>query len=254
MSPRGATTTQDRAADRAEQLLEAAATLFYQKGYHATTIEDIGASLGITGPALYRYYKRGKPQLLTTLFEGTMQYLIDTSSGLEAEARSGAEALQALVNFHVDYVMANRARMRIIPTEVKSLPDEARARFRAAQAQYAQAWANTLRRARQDLSNNEAITIATGVLALINQFPRRQNELEDDKLRSLVVSMALAALHVPVDAEHPHVTVQASSAQAGRPRRRRAAAGGQGRSAPTGKPGGSALERPAPVDGHGDEH
>jgi AcrR family transcriptional regulator len=204
--------TSPKSEARANELLDAAAVLFNAKGYHATTIDDIGSALGMTGPALYRYYK-GKPQMLTTLFEGTLEFLLEHSGVVESEARSGTEALHGLVHFHVDYVLSNRARMHIIRAEVNALPEDARARFRASQQAYLQSWANTLRRARQDLSNREALTIVAGVVALANQYARRANELEDDALRGLVMSMCIAALHAPVPAtEHEADLVLADTA------------------------------------------
>ena len=36
--------------------MRAAQQLFAQKGYDGTSIEDIGAAVGLTGPAIYRHF------------------------------------------------------------------------------------------------------------------------------------------------------------------------------------------------------
>lgn len=52
-----------RAVERQRQLTVVAARLFQARGFHNVTLDEIAAELGITGPALYRYF-RGKQGLL----------------------------------------------------------------------------------------------------------------------------------------------------------------------------------------------
>ncbi|MDO4475792.1 MAG: helix-turn-helix domain-containing protein [Lachnospiraceae bacterium] len=56
-----------------EKILGAALELFSQKGYDATTIDEIGDAVGMKGPALY-YYFRGKEDLLEGLIEAVGQH------------------------------------------------------------------------------------------------------------------------------------------------------------------------------------
>jgi AcrR family transcriptional regulator len=41
---------------RRDQLLGAAALLFRRRGYHSVGVDDIGAAVGMSGPAVYRYF------------------------------------------------------------------------------------------------------------------------------------------------------------------------------------------------------
>ena len=54
--------------NRREQLLKAAARLFWDRGYHAVTLEEIGAAAGIAGPSIYSHFA-GKTDLLRTITE-----------------------------------------------------------------------------------------------------------------------------------------------------------------------------------------
>ncbi|NUP53947.1 MAG: TetR/AcrR family transcriptional regulator, partial [Catenulispora sp.] len=56
------------AEDRREQILAAAARLFWDRGYHAVTLEEIGAAAGIAGPSIYSHFA-GKTDLLRTITE-----------------------------------------------------------------------------------------------------------------------------------------------------------------------------------------
>ncbi|MCR5629741.1 TetR/AcrR family transcriptional regulator [Eubacterium sp.] len=49
-----------------ERLMETALTLFSQKGYAATSVDEIAESIGIKGPNLYKYFK-GKEDLFEQL-------------------------------------------------------------------------------------------------------------------------------------------------------------------------------------------
>ena len=51
-----------------EKLIDAALTLFSEKGYDATSVDEIAQSIGMTGPIIYNYFK-GKEDLLNCVFE-----------------------------------------------------------------------------------------------------------------------------------------------------------------------------------------
>lgn len=46
-----------RSAGRKEEILKVATEIFSRKGYHATTLEEIGSELGMTRPAFYHYFQ-----------------------------------------------------------------------------------------------------------------------------------------------------------------------------------------------------
>ena len=63
LTPRGA--NNDR---RWQEVLDAAATLFEQKGYQATTLQDVASKVKILAPSLY-YYIRTKEDLLFSVMK-----------------------------------------------------------------------------------------------------------------------------------------------------------------------------------------
>ncbi len=69
---------------RRDQILNAAATLFRRRGYHAVGIDDIGAEVGVSGPAVYRHFP-SKQALLESVIAAYV-------SGLADERRSRAQA------------------------------------------------------------------------------------------------------------------------------------------------------------------
>src|SRR5687768_7576026 len=63
-------------ADRRQAILTAAATLFAQRGYAGVTIEDLGAAVGVSGPAVYRHFP-GKAAVLAAILQGASRTLLD---------------------------------------------------------------------------------------------------------------------------------------------------------------------------------
>src|SRR3712207_7203981 len=65
---------------RREQILQAAAQLFAERGSRAVGVDDVGAAVGVTGPAIYRHFA-GKDAMLARSEEHTSelqsrQYLV----------------------------------------------------------------------------------------------------------------------------------------------------------------------------------
>ena len=46
----------DRPVERRQQILDVAAGLFAQRGFHGVSVGDIGKAVGVSGPALYKHF------------------------------------------------------------------------------------------------------------------------------------------------------------------------------------------------------
>src|SRR2546425_4304299 len=61
--------------ERSEEVYAAALRLFREKGYHATSMQDIAAAVGLYKGSLYHYIG-GKQDLLVQVFERAMSTLL----------------------------------------------------------------------------------------------------------------------------------------------------------------------------------
>jgi len=77
-----------------KKIVEAAYSLFLDKGYHATTMSSIAESLGVTKPAIYQYFP-GKEDLYAAVAEHGREELasILERSFNNRDLRSGSEVL-----------------------------------------------------------------------------------------------------------------------------------------------------------------
>src|SRR3954463_3542383 len=85
-------------ASRREQILAAAAELFARHGFHGVGIDDIGAAVGISGPALYRHF-RSKDAMLGEMLTAISEVLLDGGQSRAEKYGDANVLLPELVRF-----------------------------------------------------------------------------------------------------------------------------------------------------------
>src|ERR1700722_128315 len=110
----------DRVPVTAAVIAAAALELFARKGYVATTMEDIGAALGIRGPSLYKHVQSKQDLLVAIAGQGPVALLREQHQIL---ARGGdvTRRLRATVYALVNYVCENRLSATVGRREVDHL-------------------------------------------------------------------------------------------------------------------------------------
>lgn len=93
---------QDR-ADKREAVLRAAVRMFNAYGFHATSLDDVAASLGISKPTIY-HYLGNKEQVLIECVTRGLEPLRNAAEQARAQAGSGLERLR---RFLIDYARTN---------------------------------------------------------------------------------------------------------------------------------------------------
>jgi len=172
-------------APRRELLLAAAADLFATRGYHAVGIDDIGAAAGITGPGVYRHFA-SKQALL--------QSLCELAVGRMVEAARHTEGLEALVDLHVDFVVRERALIRVWLREQWTLDKEARRSSLVHLRAYEEVWREALSARRPDLARDQVALVVSAVLGMLNTTSHVESALSAEDRRTSLRAVALAAL------------------------------------------------------------
>src|SRR3954471_15151955 len=177
---------------KGEQILSAAAELFARHGFHGVGIDDIGAAVGISGPALYRHF-RSKDAMLGEMLTSISERLLDGGQQ-RVEASSGPEdALRALVGWHVDFALDDPALITVQIRNLANLTDPDRRRVRALQRRYVEVWVETMQRTVREVDEPTARAAAHAVFGLINSTPHSAH-LDRDQMAALLSRMALASL------------------------------------------------------------
>lgn len=74
-------------------VLQAAAQLFNERGFHATSLDDVAARLKVSKPTVYYYVKNKEDILLQCVRQG-LQMTLDE---IEASRRAGGQAIDQLI-------------------------------------------------------------------------------------------------------------------------------------------------------------
>jgi AcrR family transcriptional regulator len=173
---------------RRDLILQAAAELFAQRGFHGVSIDDLGAAAGIAGPGVYRHF-RSKDAVLGELLLTVSEDLL-SGAQQRLEFTDPEHGLEVLVAAHVQFAVAHPSLITLQAHDLDSLNEVDRRRVRRLQRQYLEVWVSTLR-ATSEVDQETALAAVHAVIGLINSTPHSART--DDATRMLH-AMALAAL------------------------------------------------------------
>jgi AcrR family transcriptional regulator len=148
----------------------------------------------VTGPALYHHFKGKEAMLAAALYPVSENLLTGGRARVAQHADDAAAALVALVDFHVDFALANPAVIALHLHELDRLPEQPRREIRRLQRLYVEVWVNTLTGLRPELSAAEARVLAHATFGLMNSTPFLSVEVDRVRSAALLRAAALAAL------------------------------------------------------------
>lgn len=173
--------------------MRVAARLFARRGFHGVSIAELGAAVGISGPALYRHFP-GKEALLAEMLVGISDYLLDGAKTRVAQAQGPRQALTELVDFHVDFALRHPELITVQDRDLANLPEQPRRQVRALQRAYLEIWVDTLRKLTPGLSAEAARIAAHGAFGLLNSTPHSATTADPPQVAALLRQMAITAL------------------------------------------------------------
>ena len=182
-----------RPGGRREQILAVAAQLFARHGFHGVSIADLGAAVGVSGPALYRHFP-GKEALLAELLVGISEHLLAGGQRIAATEPDPRRALAALVAFQADFARREPELIVVQDRDLANLPATAQRRVRRLQRTYVEIWVDTLRRIHPDLPADAARIAAHGAFGLLNSTPHSGGGPDAAALLPRLAMAALRAL------------------------------------------------------------
>lgn len=190
-------TARDRAkAERSDAILREAARLFAERGYNGVSLEDIGAAVGVSGPAVYRHFA-GKQALLGAVLVKVSEDLVAGGTRVAAEGSPDAR-MRALVEFHVDFALGHADVIRVHDREVAQLAPGDHAEVRRLQRAYIELWMKTLAPL-VDTDTDELRLRVQACFGLINSTPHstRAASRTHSATATVLAAMAESALRAP---------------------------------------------------------
>jgi TetR/AcrR family transcriptional regulator, cholesterol catabolism regulator len=117
------------------EILTAAADRFRDRGYRATTLDEIARHVGMSKATLYGYF-RSKEQLLAAIFHRTMTLFEQELLKIRESGLSPDEELRRVIRHHVRTVIAERSFLTVFFGEEAHLPRQLRRAITRRKARY----------------------------------------------------------------------------------------------------------------------
>jgi len=144
-------------------ILDAAAALFAQKGFHNASMSALAEACGISKPLLYHYY-RDKEHILFDIADSYIDRLLAIVAEVEARALDDEAHFSALVTrFMEEYEHAHDEHI-VLVQDVKFLQREQAAQVAEKQRQLVSAFADAVSRIEPDLKRSKLERPVTMIL------------------------------------------------------------------------------------------
>ncbi|WP_408925311.1 TetR/AcrR family transcriptional regulator [Corynebacterium sp. YSMAA1_1_F7] len=152
---------------RRVELLRAAARIMANKGFHGTSLEEVGEAAGISGPAVYRHFP-GKEEILTELMTGISEHMLSEAQKIVDGLTDPRERLAVLIDFQVDFALSQPELIRLHNRELFRMGEAGRGCVRSVQGSYLKLFAEALAKMDSHYQGEAGRITAQLVVGMIN--------------------------------------------------------------------------------------
>ncbi|MEA2001016.1 MAG: TetR/AcrR family transcriptional regulator [Actinomycetota bacterium] len=163
----GATRTRD-------DVVAAAGRLFAQRGFHGTSMRDLGEELGMLGSSLYSHVQ-GKNELLVEVIGRGAEFFNGVVTDATMADGPAVDELRHLVYGHVHVVVEHIDEARTFLFESRFLPEADRLKIVAMRDAYEEAYRSAIERAEEEgslVQGIDARMTAIFILSVLNALIR----------------------------------------------------------------------------------
>src|ERR1700676_4878580 len=169
----GRSASKSKPGTRLQEVLKSAANIFFAKGFHATSIEDVARDVGMLKGSLY-YYIKSKDDLLFKLLLAGIE---DGDAYIAQHIDSNGEPvvqLERAIRAQIDYIIQNKIQFGLFLHEFDSLSGKRQHKLIAVMSRYNSRFVELVRRAQQQgkVMEGEPWLIVNGILGMCNWLYR----------------------------------------------------------------------------------
>lgn len=183
--------------DQREMILEHAAQLFANRGYSATSMNQVAEACGFSKALLYHYY-RDKYSLLVSIAENHVSRLEGLVADVDAQKLDPEAHLRELIRRFVQEYAGARHAHRVLTEDVKFMEEGDRERVLGTQRKVVSGFARAVIELRPDLRDAALAKPLTMLLfGMINWmfiWMRPDGELDYDAMAPVVADLFLGGL------------------------------------------------------------
>jgi TetR/AcrR family transcriptional regulator, cholesterol catabolism regulator len=178
--------------DSRQEILRIAARLFQQRGYDATSMNDVAAALKLSKGGLYHHFQ-SKDEILFEIMDHAMQITQERVINAVSGIADPEERLRALIRRHIEVVLSPRDReITVMLHENHPLPPALRKRINARKKNYIHFLENLIAEVQEEAQKSRRISsrvspraAAFALLGMINwiyQWYKPEGELQAENL------------------------------------------------------------------------
>ncbi|MFA5919440.1 MAG: TetR/AcrR family transcriptional regulator [Candidatus Nanopelagicaceae bacterium] len=176
-----------------ERLLENGAALFAAKGFNGVGVEELGESVGLTGPSIYRHF-RTKSALLAEMLITVSDSLLAGATEVIEEDLDPQQTLSALIERHIEFAISYPDLIRVHERDFSNLEEDDARQVRRLQRRYVELWVDQIQLVRRNETPETARTMAHAVFGLLNSTPRLRSSQRRNEVAALMLGLAQRAL------------------------------------------------------------
>ncbi|MBN0971837.1 MULTISPECIES: TetR/AcrR family transcriptional regulator [Gordonia] len=182
---------------RSAQIVRAATRLFQDAGFRNVSIEQIGAAVGLTGPAVYRHFP-GKHDILSQALTTQVELVATLMADAEEHGRSPVEQLALLLDGLGD-LTAHRDVSTLWRREQRHLQPAELDVMRGYFAQLSEHFAALVAAARPDVAPSDAAMLGAAALSVYSNTSGMRGSLSPARLMEVqrAVADSILACRLP---------------------------------------------------------
>lgn len=131
-----------------EGILEAAARIFGEKGYHATSMYDIAKAVNLQKASLY-YHFESKQEILIALLDHALDLINGRLETVLAKSLSPDEKLRLAMVSYLQTIAENQNLSAVLLLELRSLDPALKARHASRREKFENLWKDLISEGRQ---------------------------------------------------------------------------------------------------------
>jgi TetR/AcrR family transcriptional regulator, cholesterol catabolism regulator len=182
-----------------EQIMTSAVRLFAERGYRATTVEDIMDTIGTTGAAFYYYFK-SKEELLQTISDDALNLVVAELERTLEMKLDPPEALRRIISTHTRVIGSRPYLCTVLFHETRDLSPRLAKRVADRERQYTMAIRDIYKQGVADGSflDEDPEIVVNGLLGMSNWTYKwiRPRIHRPEQIAELFGDMALQAVTV----------------------------------------------------------
>ncbi len=185
-------------------VISAAERLFAERGYHGTSMRDLGRELGLHGSSLYSHIS-SKEDLLVEVIDRGADLFDASATQAQSVGATGVDQLRALVAGHLDVVLEHVAAARTYLNEAHALDEAHRRRIIARRDNYEARFRAAIDLGigdgsiRSEVDAKLASIFLLSILNSVERWYRSDGPLDRHQLAREVVGFTLTGIGVTPD-------------------------------------------------------